>query len=64
MSQDNKTIVNFGYKNGWPENSGCHTVVRVCKNIGHVRTSFQVSKSITEYQCNICGYKYRIDLGD
>jgi hypothetical protein len=64
MDRNNKTITNLGYANGWQQGGDNQKVISVCKNVGHVRSSFQVSKSIIEYQCDICGYKYRIDSGD
>lgn len=61
---DKKEIINLGYQNGWLLGGDKYKIVMACADSNHKRLSFSVSKSITEYQCDICGYKYRVDSGD
>jgi hypothetical protein len=55
--------VNLGYANGWVYDK-TPTIVEICDKQKHKLWSRNVGKCLTEYGCDICGYKYKVDSSD
>lgn len=51
----------LGYSNGWGK---IPDIVEKCEKKHHKLSAVKVDRGVTEYFCDICKYKYRIDSTD
>ena len=55
-------MTDFGFKNNW--HGIKPALVEHCEDMHHEKESREIGRSLTEYSCKICDYKYKIDSGD
>jgi len=48
----------LGYANGWKDDP---KEVKKCKKKGHERQQKTIGNCLTEYYCDKCRYKYKVD---
>lgn len=64
MEQPLPKTIDLGYANGWVGRDGkikLPEIVKICEKKGHVKQRTTVGRCLTEYSCEICGYKYLVD---
>lgn len=53
---------NLGYMNEWyKEDLERDNILLECENENHELSKEIIGNCLTEYTCEICGYKYRVD---
>ena len=53
-------MIDLEYSNGW---TNTPEIVIKCRLLKHEIEIKNVSRCVTEYSCEICDYKYKIDSG-
>lgn len=51
----------YGYVNGWTETP---EEVRECERKRHRMFTRAIGRCVTEYGCEICGFKFQVDSSD
>jgi len=54
-------LEHLGYANGWDKTP---EIVHECREKGHLGYAGNVGRCLTEYGCEVCGYKYLVDSSD
>jgi len=59
QSTAHEKLADLGYANGW--GGKAPDIVRACRASKHSCKATDLGRCLTEWRCEICGYKYKVD---